>query len=85
MRPMFSMVEKASSRLPCHSALLYGAQSEDLRNEVASLLAPARNVSLDDLAAASMLADAALRKDASQPWGYLARCDIARRIGSAVS
>jgi hypothetical protein len=75
--------QKVDSREPCHSALVLGGQSEDLRNEAASMLAPQRIATLDDLAVASLLADAALRKDPTEPWGYLARCDIARRIGSA--
>lgn len=74
---------KVTSREPCHQALLYFGQPEDFRNEVASLLAPARKVTLDDLSTVSMLADAALRKEPTSPWGYLARCDIAHRIGSA--
>jgi hypothetical protein len=72
-----------SSREACHQALLFLGQPEDFRNEVASMLAPGRKVTLDDLSTASMLADAALRKEPTLPWGYLARCDIARRIGSA--
>jgi hypothetical protein len=72
-----------SSREACHQALLFLGQPEDFRNEVASMLAPSRRVTLDDLSTASMLADAALRKEPTLPWGYLARCDIARRIGSA--
>jgi hypothetical protein len=72
-----------SSRLPCHAAMLKRALPQDLRNEVASLLSPAARPSLDDLALASLTADAALRAAVDQPWGYLARCDIARRLGSA--
>jgi hypothetical protein len=75
--------QKIDSREPCHSALLLGGQSEDMRNEAASMLAAYRTATLDDLAVASLLADGAVRKDPTEPWGYLARCDIARRIGSA--
>ncbi len=71
------------ARTPCHEALLYGSLTEDLRNQVAAMVAPGVKVTLDDLATASMVADAAVRKEATDPWGYVARCDIARRIGSA--
>src|SRR5262249_49422310 len=30
-----------------------------------------------------LMSEAATRKAADEPWGYLARCDIARRMGSA--
>ncbi|HEY6477647.1 MAG TPA: hypothetical protein VI456_13785 [Polyangia bacterium] len=72
-----------SSRAFCHSAYLRGGTAEDMRNEAASLLSPAEHPSLDDLVVAALNADAAVRSDPDQPWGYVARCDIARRLGSA--
>ena len=72
-----------SSRGPCHSAFLLAGQPEDLRNEVASLMSPVAHTSLDDVAISAMMADAATRQDTRLPWGYLARCDIARRMGNA--
>jgi hypothetical protein len=71
------------SREPCHSAFRLTGQPQDMRNEVASLLSPGSHPSLDDLVVAGLIADAAVRKATDQPWGYLARCDIARRLGSA--
>jgi hypothetical protein len=71
------------SRGPCHSAFLVGGQPEDLRGEVASLMSPATRTTLDDVAIGSLMADAALRQATDQPWGYLARCDIAERTGNA--
>ncbi len=73
----------ASSREPCHRALRLGGMPEDERNEVASLMSPAATPSLDDLAVSALLVDAAQRQAVDQPWAYLARCDIARRMGSA--
>jgi hypothetical protein len=73
----------AVSRDPCHRALRLGGMPEDERNEVASLMSPARTPSLDDLAVSALLVDAAQRQAVDQPWTYLARCDIARRAGSA--
>ena len=73
----------AGSRGPCHLALRLGGAPEDERNEVASLMSPAATPSLDDLAVSALLVDAAERQAVDQPWAYLARCDIARRMGSA--
>jgi hypothetical protein len=73
-----------SSRSFCHNAYIRGGgTAEDMRNEAASLLSPAERPSLDDLVVAALNADAAVRSAPAQPWGYLARCDIARRLGSA--
>lgn len=62
---------------------LRAGTAEDRRNEVASLLGAGRRATLDDLAAAATLADAAILEAPDEPWGYLARCDIARRLGNA--
>ena len=73
-----------SSRSFCHNAYIRGGgTAEDMRNEAASLLSPVERPSLDDLVVAALNADAAVRSAPAQPWGYLARCDIARRLGSA--
>jgi hypothetical protein len=72
-----------SSRIPCHRAMLAVGQAEDFRNEVASMMAASARPSLDDLVVASLDADAALHKVSPEPWGYFARCDIARKLGSA--
>jgi hypothetical protein len=74
---------KATSRNACRNALRNGGSAEDLRNEVASLMSPPRRPSLDELVMASAMAEAATKKASDEPWGYLARCDIARRLGSA--
>jgi hypothetical protein len=75
----------ASSREPCHRAFRELGSAEDLRNEVASLMSPAAMPSTDDLAGAALIIDAAVHKAPSEPWGYLARCDVARRLGSAAT
>ena len=74
---------RVSSRAPCHSAFIVDGSPEDMRNEVASLMAPSARPSLDDLAVATLISEAAVRKAPNQPWGYLARCDIARSVGNA--
>jgi hypothetical protein len=70
------------SRRPCDNAFLSG-MPEDMRDDVAAMMSPAAHPTLDDLAIATLMTDAAVRKANSQPWGYLARCDIGRRLGSA--
>lgn len=70
------------SRTPCDKAFLSG-MPEDMRDDVAAMMSPAARPSLDDLAIATLMTDATVRKGHDQPWGYLARCDIGRRLGSA--
>jgi hypothetical protein len=70
------------SRRPCDNAFLSG-MPEDMRDDVAAMMSPAAHATLDDLAIATLMTDAAVRKANGQPWGYLARCDIGRRLGSA--
>ena len=71
-----------SSRKPCEAAFLSG-MPEDMRDDVAAMMSPAAHPTLDDLAIATLMTDATVRKANEQPWGYLARCDIGRRLGSA--
>jgi tetratricopeptide (TPR) repeat protein len=78
-----ALAAKVSSREPCHRALLISFSAQEMRNEVASLLASSEHPSLDDLVLSGVLVDAALHEAPAEPWGYLARCDIARRLGSA--
>src|SRR5579863_535509 len=42
--------QTAASRQACHDAFTLGGAARDMRNEVASLMSPARQPSLDDLA-----------------------------------
>jgi hypothetical protein len=74
-----------TSRTPCHLAAKLTSLPEDMRNEVSALMSPAAHPALDDLGVALMLVDAAVNKAADQPWGHLARCDVARRLGHAAA
>jgi hypothetical protein len=71
------------SRAACYESPLLGTQPEDFRNRVASLMSPSARPSLDDLVVSALNADAAVNGANNQPWGYLARCDLARRLGNA--
>jgi hypothetical protein len=73
---------KYLSRQPCDQAFRSG-QQEDMRDDVAALMSPAGHPTLDDLAIATLMADATLKKSNYEPWGYLARCDLGRRLGNA--
>jgi hypothetical protein len=72
-----------SSRLPCRNAYIQGNTPRDMRNEVTSMLSTRGKPSLDDLSVATLIADAAVRAAPGEAWGYLARCEVARRLGSA--
>lgn len=74
-----------SSAEPCKRAFLDDGRPEDMRNEVAAMMSPAAHPSLDDLVLAATISEAAIRQASDQPWGYLARCDLARRLGSAAT
>ena len=73
-----------SSRAACYASRDLGTVPEDFRNKVASLMSPRAQPSLDDLVLSALNADAAVHKLGGDTWwGYLARCDIARRLGNA--
>ena len=74
---------KTSSRDACRRAYTLLGTPENTRNEVASLMSPGQRPSLDDLVDAALLADSEIHVNPDRPWGFLARCDIARRMGSA--
>jgi hypothetical protein len=73
------------TREPCLKAsLLSGGDAEDFRNEVDAIINNAGvQPSMDDLALAALVIDSVTKKSPEKPWGYLARCDVARRLGSA--
>jgi hypothetical protein len=55
----------------------------DLRNKVAALLTEKPKPTLDDVAIAALMSEAAIRAASDQPWGTLARLDIARHLRRA--
>ncbi len=73
----------ASSREPCHRAFLFGAKPEDMYREVASVMHEPAAPSLDTTVLMAFAADAAVHRGGAEPWGYLARCEIGRRLGLA--
>ncbi|MFL5306542.1 MAG: hypothetical protein ACJ8F1_15100 [Polyangia bacterium] len=73
----------ASSREPCHRAFLVGAKPEDMYREVASLMYEPAPPSLDTTVLVAFAAEAAVHRGGGEPWGYLARCEIGRRLGLA--
>src|ERR1035438_5690598 len=72
--------DQAIAREACKRAFLMGGTPEDMHNRVQALVeGPARPL-MEDLVSASLLADGAVRVAPAQPWGYLARSEIARRL-----
>jgi tetratricopeptide (TPR) repeat protein len=65
----------------CQRALVLGRSAEDMRNRVASWVVGPSPPSMVDLVSASFMADGAVRIAPQQPAGYLARADIALRLG----
>lgn len=71
------------SRAACYDSKDLGFFPEDFRNRVASVMSPHARPNLDDLVMSMLNADAGVNRANNLPWGYLARCDIARRLGNA--
>jgi hypothetical protein len=71
------------SRAACYESKDLGYFPEDFRNRVASVMSPHARPNLDDLVMSMLNADAGVNRANNLPWGYLARCDIARRLGNA--
>lgn len=73
--------QRADARSACHNALMLGGTAEDMRNEEASLVMGTVLPSMDDLVSASFAMEGAVRTGPGQPWGDLARGDLAFRLG----
>ena len=64
----------------CREAFLLGRQPEDMRNRVVAWVAGPLPPTMEDLVSATFMADGAVRTAPREPWGYLARADIALRL-----
>jgi hypothetical protein len=73
----------AATAQACHQAFLATQGPRDLRNKVAALLAEKPRPDLDVIAISALMADAARKQAPDQPWGTLARLDIARHLRRA--
>jgi hypothetical protein len=65
----------------CREAFLLGRQPEDMRNRVVAWVRGPMAPTMEDFASASFMADGAVRTAPNEPWGYLARGDLALRLG----
>lgn len=63
----------------CERALHLATTPETMRLMVAALVGGAERPTPDQMLRAGSLADAAVTMAPDQPWGHLARCDVARR------
>ena len=64
----------------CREAFLLGREPEDMRNRVAAWVRGPVSPTMEDLVSATFMADGAVRTAPKEPWGYLARADIALRL-----
>ena len=67
----------------CHQAFLATQGPHDTRNKVSALLAEKSKPDLDTIAIAALMAESARKQAPDQPWGSLARLDIARHLRRA--
>ncbi len=65
----------------CREAFVLGRQPEDMRNRVVAWVRGPVAPTMEDLASASFMADGAVRTAPNEAWGYLARADLALRLG----
>jgi hypothetical protein len=80
-RAAFAAGDKPIAREDCDRAFLMASTPEDMRNRVGALMLPAPPPTMDELVSASFLADGTVHVAPARPWGYAARCDIARFLG----
>jgi tetratricopeptide (TPR) repeat protein len=73
--------QQSAARAACRTALVRGGTPEDMRNNVAATVSGPELPTMIDLQAASFMADGAVHVASGQPWGYLARADLARWLG----
>ena len=78
-----STIYSAATAQACHRALLATQAPRDLRNKVAALLAEKPKPDLDTIAISALMTEAAMKQAPDQPWGALARLDIARHLRRA--
>jgi hypothetical protein len=67
----------------CHAAFLAAQDPRGTRNKVAALLAEKQKPDLDTIALAALMAESAKKLAPDEPWGELARLDIARHLRRA--
>jgi tetratricopeptide (TPR) repeat protein len=73
--------DKPVARASCDRAFMMVSSPEDMRNRVGALMLPNPPPTMEELVSASFLADGTVRAAPARPWGYAARCDIARHLG----
>jgi hypothetical protein len=67
----------------CHKAFLMTQGARDMRNKVGALLHEKPKPAMEAIAIAALMSDAASKAAPDQPWGILARLDIARHLRRA--
>jgi tetratricopeptide (TPR) repeat protein len=73
--------ERQEAVRACNEMLRSGGSPLEQRAFVGALMANPEAPKAEEVAQAKMIADSAIRRVPSEPWGYAANCDIAARIG----
>ena len=76
-----TLQQQAAAQESCRNALVLGGTPEDMRNRVAAWVMGPAAPSMDDLVTAFSMSEGIARVAPGQPWGHLARLDLARRLG----
>ena len=77
--------KRADAVTACTRAVELGARSAlDLRMLVGALVAGPKAPSTLELAQAFQYAQLAVRQESAAPWGYLALCDVAKRLDNEI-
>jgi len=79
--PGGSAARQSAAAAACRTALARGGTSEDMRNEVAATVLGPAAPTMQELQAASFMADGAAHRAGGELWGYAARADIAWWLG----
>ena len=72
--------QQSAAEAACQNALVLGGTPDDMRNRVTAWVMGPRPPTMDELVAAFSMTDGAVRVAPAQPWGYLARADLALRL-----
>jgi hypothetical protein len=73
--------DQATARPICLRAFLMGGSPEDVYSRAKALVRGPVRPLMEEVVSASLMADGAVRVAPMQPWGYLARAEVAQRLG----
>jgi hypothetical protein len=71
------------ARVNCERAFVIGGIPEDARNAVAAYMGVTTRPSMGELTTAALITEGVVRNAPNEPWGYMARCDLARQLNDS--